>query len=58
MFPPSQEISRMPPDSLLVSVSVCVVAMFAVFAAVLFWGDLQTRPKQLADSSAAKRRAF
>ena len=38
----------MPTDSLLVS--VCVVAMFVVFAAVLFWGDLQTRPKQLADS--------
>lgn len=46
----------MPPNSLLVS--VCVVAMFAVFAAVLFWGDLQTRPKQLADLSAAKRRPF
>ena len=40
----------MPTDSLLVA--VCVVAMFVVFAAVLFWGDLQTRPKQLADSSA------
>ncbi|WP_176721836.1 hypothetical protein [Bradyrhizobium sp. LMTR 3] len=46
----------MPTDSLLVA--VCVVAVFAVFAAVLFWGDLQTRPKQLAKSSAAKRRAF
>ena len=33
----------MPTDSLLVA--VCVVAMFVVFAAVLFWGDLQTRPK-------------
>jgi hypothetical protein len=56
MFPPSQEISRMPIDSLLVA--VCVVAMFVVFGGVLFWGDLQTRPKQLADSSHAKRRAF
>lgn len=54
MLFPSQEISRMPTDSLLVS--VCVVAMFVVFAAVLFWGDLQTRPKQLDDSSHAKRR--
>ncbi|MEH2627044.1 hypothetical protein V1292_005099 [Bradyrhizobium sp. AZCC 1719] len=46
----------MPTDSLLVT--VCVVAMFVVFAAVLFWGDFQTRPKQLAKSSATKRRAF
>ena len=46
----------MPTDSLIVT--VCVVAMFAVFAAVLFWGDMQTRPTQLADSSATKRRAF
>ena len=44
----------MPTDSLLVA--VCVVAMFVVFAAVLFWGDLQTRPKQLAKQSDAKRR--
>ena len=46
----------MPIDSLLVT--ICVVAVFVVFAAVLFWGDMQTRPKQLADTSAAKRRAF
>ncbi|WOH62869.1 hypothetical protein [Bradyrhizobium sp. BWA-3-5] len=46
----------MPIDSLLVT--ICIVAMFAIFAAVLYWGDLQTRPKQLADSSTAKRRAF
>jgi len=46
----------MPTDSLLVA--VCVVAMFVVFGAVLFWGDLQTRPKHLANSSNAKRRAF
>jgi hypothetical protein len=50
------EISRMPTDSLLVT--VFVVAMFVIFAAVLYWGDMQTRPKQLADSSAAKRRPF
>jgi hypothetical protein len=46
----------MPIDSLIVS--VCVVAMFVVFAAVLAWGDMQTRPRQLADQSAAKRRPF
>jgi uncharacterized membrane protein len=56
MLSPSQEISRMPTESVLVS--VCVVAMFVVFAAALLWGDLQTRPKQLADSSQAKRLAF
>ena len=56
MLRPSQEISRMPIDSLLFT--VFVVTMFVLFAGVLFWGDLQTRPKQLADSSAAKRRAF
>ncbi|MDE5455979.1 hypothetical protein GWE18_24730 [Bradyrhizobium sp. CSA112] len=33
----------MPVDSLIVV--VCVVAMFVVFGAVLFWGDMQTRPK-------------
>ena len=46
----------MPTDSLLVT--VCVVAMFVVFAAALFWADMQTRPKQLADSSVTRRRAF
>jgi hypothetical protein len=46
----------MPVDSLLVSVAV--VVMFVVFAAALAWGDLQTRPKQLAQQSSAKRRAF
>ena len=46
----------MPTDSLLVT--VCVIAMFVVFAGVLFWGDMQTRPKQLAQQSTAKRRAF
>ena len=57
MFSPSlEEVSRMPIDSLLVT--ICIVAMFALFAAVLYWGDLQTRPKPLAESSSAKRRAF
>ena len=56
MLAPSQEISHMPTDSLLVA--VCVVAMFVVFGAVLFWGDLQTRTKDMADSSHGKRRAF
>ena len=46
----------MPTESLLVA--VCVVAMFVVFGAVLIWGDLQTRPKQLAQQSTDKRRAF
>ena len=46
----------MPVDSLIVS--VCVIAMFVVFGAVLMWGDLQTRPKRLADPSTGKRRAF
>jgi hypothetical protein len=46
----------MPVDSLIVA--VCVVAMFVVFAGVLFWGDMQTRPKHLAPQSTAKRRAF
>ena len=56
MLAASQEIISMPTDSLLVA--ICVVAMFVVFAAVLFWGDLQTRPKQLTNASHAKRRAF
>lgn len=46
----------MPIESALVS--FCVVAMFVVFGAVLFWGDMQTRPKQLAEHSNGKRRAF
>ena len=46
----------MPTDSLLVT--LFVVAMFVTFAAVLFWGDSRTRPKQLAGSPAARRRAF
>jgi len=46
----------MPTESLLVA--VCVVAMFVVFGAVLYWGDLQTLSKGAADSSHGKRRAF
>jgi hypothetical protein len=56
MLSPKQEISQMPTDSLLVT--VFVVAVFVVFAAVLFWGERQTRHKQLADSTHGKRRAF
>jgi hypothetical protein len=48
--------NAMPADSLFVSVAV--VAIFVVFAAVLFWGDRQTRPAQLAARSGARRRAF
>ena len=41
----------MPIDAMLVS--VCGVAVFAIFAAVLPWGGFQTRPKQLAVQSAS-----
>jgi hypothetical protein len=37
---------------------LCVIAMCVVFAAVLILGDLQTRPKQLAQPLTGKRRAF
>ena len=46
----------MPIESVVVS--ICVVAMFVVFAAALVWGERQTQPKNLADSSHDKRRAF
>jgi hypothetical protein len=46
----------MPADSIFVAVAV--IAMFVVFAAALIWADFQTRPKQLARPSNAKRRAF
>ena len=46
----------MPVDSLIVG--VCIVAMFVVFGAVLIWGDMQIRLKQLANQSTTKRRAF
>ena len=47
----------MPVDSILVSIAV--VSMFVVFAAVLFWADQQTRPTEhgTADRN-TKRRAF
>ncbi|WMT73398.1 hypothetical protein [Bradyrhizobium sp. Ash2021] len=46
----------MPVDSMLVAASV--VTIFVIFAAVLMWGDLQTRPKQLARLPDIRRRAF
>ena len=46
----------MPVDLMLVAASV--VVMFVVFAAVLASGELQTRPKQLAQQPNAKRRPF
>jgi hypothetical protein len=46
----------MPVDSMLVSVAV--IAMFVVFAAVLAWGDSQTRTGQLARAADTKRRPF
>jgi hypothetical protein len=35
----------MPFDAMLVSAAV--VSMFALFGAVVYWGDLQTRPDRL-----------
>lgn len=46
----------MPTESLLVT--VCVVAIFVVFGAVLAWGEMQTRTKQLVRQPDGKRRAF
>ena len=46
----------MPVDSMLVAAGVVIT--FVIFAAVLAWGDLQTRPKQLAEETSAKRRPF
>jgi hypothetical protein len=46
----------MPVDLMLVAASAFV--MFVAFAAVLAWGDLQTRPRQLAQRPSVKRRAF
>ena len=46
----------MPTESLLVA--IFVVAMFVVFGGVLYWGDLQTRSKDVVASSHGKRRAF
>ncbi|MBR1282922.1 hypothetical protein JQ597_12810 [Bradyrhizobium sp. AUGA SZCCT0177] len=44
----------MPVDSMLVAASVTM--MFVVFAAVLAWGDSQTRTKHSAQQANAKRR--
>jgi hypothetical protein len=45
----------MPFDAMVVSVAVAV--MFLAFAAVLLWGDFQTRPDRLkADSQSQERR--
>jgi hypothetical protein len=46
----------MPVDLMLIAASV--VVMFVALAAVLVWGDLQTRPRQLAQQPSVKRRAF
>jgi hypothetical protein len=56
MLSPSQEIIPMPTESLLVT--VCVVAMFVVFGAVLAWDQTRTRTEQLARQGDDKRRAF
>jgi hypothetical protein len=56
IIPPSQGGSPMPIDSMLVAAGV--VVMFVVFAAVLAWGDQQTRTKQLAEQPNTKRRPF
>lgn len=44
----------MPIDSALVSVAV--IAMFVIFAAVLAWGDRQTRPLQQRVATSQPRR--
>ena len=47
----------MPFDAMMVSAGV--VAMFLLFAGVLLWADLQTRPDRLkADTNPQKRRSF
>lgn len=48
----------MPIDSILVSAAV--VAMFAVFAGALIWGNYKTKPAQpsLNAANSAKRRSF
>jgi len=51
----STEIIIMPFDAMLVSAAVA--AMFVVFAGVLMWGELQTRPaRPTAVARAEKRR--
>jgi hypothetical protein len=56
IIPPSQGGSSMPVDSMLVAASVTM--MFVVFAAVLAWGDSQTRTRQSSQQASAKRRPF
>jgi len=46
----------MPVNSMIVAVAV--FAVLAVFAAAFVRGDLQARPKQLAERANTKRRAF
>ena len=47
----------MPIDSMLVSLAV--VAMFVVFAGVLYWGERQSRPfRQEPAGGELKRRSF
>ncbi|WP_213736959.1 hypothetical protein [Bradyrhizobium sp. dw_411] len=43
----------MPFDSMLVSAAV--LAMFVVFAGVLMWGEIQTRPAHLKAEARSKR---
>jgi hypothetical protein len=46
----------MPLDAMLLTAAV--VSVFVIFAAVLAWGDFQTRPKQQPPLFDPKRRAF
>ena len=43
-------------DSMLVSAAV--ISVFVGFAAVLIWGDFQTRPARLKHTNPQKRRSF
>ena len=44
----------MPVDAMLVSLAV--VVMFVLFGAVVLWGDLQTRPDRLKNSTNPQKR--
>jgi uncharacterized membrane protein len=46
----------MPFASMLVSAAV--ISVFLAYAAVLIWGDFQTRPARLKDANPQKRRSF
>lgn len=46
----------MPVDSILVSAAV--VTMFVVFAAVLIWGERESRPLRQEPAGPRKRRSF